>query len=217
MPRLTILLFSTMLFACSQTARQDSKAIHPDSTADQLNQEYLSATYSQTTAIKPNSKCNIDTSVILTNQNLQHLINNLENISLTDYKTVNEIPNFIMDFLKCTRDSGQFSIANPGEDWQVGCTSVILVDKKGKVVSKPLPSRQLIYFGLGKDIALLTFYTGGIAKTEHTLIFQFQDKKVTDFWCGITWTGSADKKEIIKFLQANKDKDWGLNTNVIYF
>jgi hypothetical protein len=99
-----------------------------------------------------------------------------------------------------------FSIANPGENWQVGC-----------VVEQPLPLRQLIYLGIGNDIALMTYYTGGFGKLEHVLIFKFSNDKILDFWCGNITTDIINKKEIVKYLKDNKDKEWGLNTNIVYF
>jgi hypothetical protein len=145
----------------------------------------------------------IDTTTILTNNNLQPLIDNLEKSDLTEKKTVSETPIFIKSFLDNLTDS--FSIANPGENWQVGC-----------IIDEPLPARQLIYFGLGSEMALMTYYTGGIGKSEHILIFKFNENKIIDFWCGNILTDVTDKTEIINYLKTNKDKDWGLNTNIIY-
>lgn len=119
MTRWTILIAFLALLdltACNQTATQDRQAILIDSSSDKFVEKYLSDTSSQTTASKSDSKCYIDTFAILTNKNLQPLIDKLEKNNLTTYKTVKEIPDFLMNFLKCTKDSGQFSIANPGED-----------------------------------------------------------------------------------------------------
>ncbi|MEO6903988.1 MAG: hypothetical protein ABI315_12700 [Bacteroidia bacterium] len=79
-----------------------------------------------------------------------------------------------------------------------------------------MPKRQLIYFGLGQDLALMTYYTGGIGKSEHILIFKFKDNKILDFWCGNISTDVTNKLEILNYLKTNKDKEWGLNTNIIY-
>lgn len=161
-----------------------------------------------------NGKFVIDTNAILNNNNLQSLIDNLEKTDLTEAKTVAEIPTFIKSFLDTL--TGSFTIADPSEDWQVGCTSLTIIDKEGNVTSDEKPKRQLIYFGSGSDIALLTYYTGGIGKSEHILIFKYNDNKILDFWCGNISTDVTNKTEIINYLKANKDKDWGLNTNIIY-
>ncbi len=175
-----------------------------------------------------NGKFVIDTNAILNNNNLLSLIDDLENTDLTEKKTVTEIPPFIKSFLDSLTDS--FSIADPGEDWQVGCVVMgkqiqkRVYDKKtGDTLiqvafdnSQTLPSRQLAYFGRGKDIALMTYYTGGIGKLEHILIIKFDNTKIVDFWCGNIMTDVSNKAEILKYLKENKDKDWGLNTNIIY-
>lgn len=175
-----------------------------------------------------NGKFVIDTNAILNNNNLQSLIEELEKTDLTEKKTVAEIPSFIKSFLDSLTDN--FSIANPDEDWQVGCVVMgkeiqkKVYDKKtGDTLiqitfdnSHPLPSRQLIYFGLGKDIALMTYYTGGIGKSEHIIIIKFDNTTFVDFWCGNILTDVKNKAEILKYLKENKDKDWGLNTNIIY-
>jgi hypothetical protein len=82
--------------------------------------------------------------------------------------------------------------------------------------TKDVPTRQLVYFGSGKDIGVMTYYTGGIGKSEHIIIIKFDDNKIVDFWCGKIFTDLTNKAEILKYLKDNKDKDWGLNTNTIY-
>lgn len=175
-----------------------------------------------------NGKFVIDTNAILNNNNLQSFIDDLEKTDLTEKKTVAEIPSFIKSFLDTLTKS--FSIADPGDEWQVGCVVMgkeiqkKVYDKKtGDTLiqitfdnSQPLPSRQLVYFGLGKDIALMTYYTGGIGKSEHILIIKFDNINIGDFWCGNILTDVKSKAEILRYLKENKDKHWGLNTNFIY-
>jgi hypothetical protein len=146
----------------------------------------------------------IDTLVILTHQNLDPLLRDLEKTDLKTFRQVRDIPVFLINFLKViTKDS--FSIANPNEDWQVGCN-----------VTDGLPSRQLIYFGLAENIALLTYLTGGIGESEHILIIKFSSEKITDFWCGNIMANLTNKEEILKYIKENRDKKWGLGTNIIY-
>lgn len=174
----------------------------------------------------------IDTNTILTNKNLEFFINDLTKQELEQKMTYQEIPNFIKVFLDSLTDN--FSIANVGEVWRVGCTEPFEIDSTTKTTNinkktgdtiyqfkfktKEYPSRQLNYFGLGKDLALMKYYSGGIAKIEHILIFKFKNEILIDFWSG---TGSifkdnVTKEDIIKYLKENKNKDWGLNTNMIY-
>jgi len=153
--------------------------------------------------IKDNS-VKIDTFVILTHQNLEPLLAEIEKTDLKTYRQIRDIPVFLVDFLKIiTKDS--FSIANPNEDWLFGCD-----------VSDDLPTRQLIYFGLADNIALLTYLTGGIGVSEHILIIKFSSEKITDFWCGNVMANLTNKEEILEYIKENRDKKWGLGTNIIY-
>lgn len=177
-----------------------------------------------------NGKITIDTLSILTNKNLSYFISDLSKQNLNEKVTYQEIPNFIRAFLDSL--TGTFSIANPGETWRVGCsgpfeidsTSTIKkIDKKTgdtiyQVHLKEFPARQLNYFGLGNDIALMKYYSSGIAKIEHIVIFKFDQEKLVDFWSGTSsiFKDTVTKTEIVKYLEDNKSKNWGLNTNIIY-
>ena len=79
---------------------------------------------------------------------------------------------------------------------------------------EPLPARQLVYFGIGEHIALLTHLTGGIAVMQHVLIFKIDNNTVTDFWCGGLPYNLKEKK-IIDYLWKNKEKAGTLNE--VYF
>ena len=216
--KILIGLFITTFGACSNLTSRQSESTLDKNTTDN---------YESNVSVV-NGKFVIDTNAILNNNNLQSLIDDLEKTDLTEKSKIAEIPSFIKSFLDSL--TGNFSIANPDEDWQVGCVVMgkqiqkKIYDKEtGDTLiqvtfdnSQPLPSRQLVYFGLGKDIALMTYYTGGIGKSEHILIFKFESNKILDFWCGNILTDVANKTEILKYLKANKDKEWGLNTNIIY-
>lgn len=172
----------------------------------------------------------IDTNAILNNNNLQTLIEELEKTNLVEKNKVAEIPPFIKLFLDSL--TGNFSIANPGEEWRVGCTPPMEIDNSTQKKSidpetgdtiitvsmktKDVPSRQLIYFGVGHNIALMTYYTGGIGKSEHILVMKFNNNEIIDFWCGNILTDLTKKMEILNFLRNNKNKDWELNSNIIY-
>jgi hypothetical protein len=146
----------------------------------------------------------IDTLVILTHQNLDTLLAEIERADLITYRLVKDIPVFLVDFLKgVTKD--HFSIANSTENWQFGCD-----------VGDDLPSRQLIYFGLADNVALLAYLTGGVGISEHVLIIKFSGEEIMDFWCGNVLANLANKEEILKYIKGNRTKKWGLGTNFIY-
>lgn len=145
-----------------------------------------------------------DTVSILTNKNLDGLISNVETADLTTYSRFKSVPRFIKRFLDGLVGR-TFLIADPGEEWQA--TDVVLED---------LPDRQLVYLGVGHEIVVLAYNKGGIGMSERVLIFNFQDSCIKDFWCGGVMTELTDKKQIVDHLKENKDKHWGLNTNIIY-
>jgi len=211
-------LLITTFWACSNSTSQQNESTLDKKTVDN---------YESNVSVV-NGEFVIDTNAILNNNNLPSLIDDLEKTDLIEKKKIAEIPLFLKSFLD--RLTGNFSIANPDEEWQVGCTVMgkkiqsKVYDKKTSDTliqimfdnSQPLPSRQLNYFGLGKDIALMTYYTGGIGKSEHILIIKFDNDKISDFWCGNILTDVTNKTEILNYLKENKDKQWGLNTNLVY-
>jgi hypothetical protein len=154
---------------------------------------------------KGNTGCFIDTAGILDNQYLPQLIDELTKTKLTIHKTTTGIPSFIMDFLKCSR-GGSFSIANPGENWQV--TDVVIGD---------LPERQLLFFGISDSIGLMTHFTGGMGKVGHILIFKFNNKEITRFWCGVANVDPTDKRQVLESLKRIRDKVPRLPENYVYF
>jgi len=153
---------------------------------------------------KINGVYKIDSLAILTNENLDTLIAAVEEADLVTYKDVADIPPFIRTVLD-SLTGGDFSIVNYGEDWQE--TDVIM----GK-----LPERELLYLGKGDDITLLAYYTGGIGKSEHILIFRHKNGELTDFWAGNVLKNLKTKEDIVRYLKENKNKEWGLNTNRVY-
>lgn len=165
-------------------------------------------------------KFKVDSHVINTGQNLDALILDLEKTVLSEKKKVADIPTFIKMFLDSISYEKTFSIANHDENWQVGCTSVEIIshskryNKKTKdtvtivkVGEGNLPTKQLVYFGLGKDIALLSYFTGGIGKSQHVNIIKFNGDKIVDFWFDYGIPFGSTKNEIIKFIRRHPNKN----------
>ena len=190
------LLFILFLKSINLTAQKEDSDLGIKKTNNQIQ-----------SVSKIEGQYRIDTTIILTNQNLQSLLKDIDQSTLIERLDVNDIPRFITSFLEELNDE-KFTIANRGEMWQE--TEVVDEDEV-------LPVHQLIYFGISKDLALMAYYTGGVAKSEHILIFKFQKKYIIDFWCGeIILKEAKNKEEILKYLKDNKEKKWGLNTNMIF-
>jgi hypothetical protein len=154
--------------------------------------------------IKNNSLIKIDTAIILSNKNLQPFINDIRESSMTVSYRIEVIPPFIKAFLGQLSDD-HFTIANPGKNWN--CCDGSWNDS--------LPNRELICVGNDKSLFLISYETGGVGTSGHLILIRYQDKKVTDFWTGTMPENLNDKKAIINYLTKNKDKKWGLNTNII--
>ena len=209
-----ILIIPLFTFSCSTSTKNEIKDVHDNTEEESLfGISDLDGVYT------------IDTSIILSNRNLDYLITKLENTELKNKDSYEESPKIVQTLMDSLTKG--FDIANPGEDWQVGCLSL----KIGKMIenkindsiteisfddSKLIPSRQLIYLGISKNMTLMAYYTGGMGKSEHILIIRHGKDKILDLWSGNTLVDLKDKKEIIKFLKENKDEKWGLNTNIIY-
>lgn len=184
-------LFFTILFGCSPSTHSNQQA----DTGDKR----------RVTSISMNgSKYQIDTAMILANENLQPLINDLDKANLTTHRNTEEIPDFIKNFLDSITGK-HFSISNPGEKWQA--TDAVL---------ETLPDRQLVYLGLADDLALLCYKSGGIGVSEHLLILKFENQKISDLWCGNVLVDLNNEKEVLDYIKSNDKKPWGLNTNIIW-
>ncbi|MBW8359735.1 MAG: hypothetical protein K0M63_08060 [Weeksellaceae bacterium] len=142
---------------------------------------------------------------IVENKYLTDLIAQLENTELTEEKDINKIPMVVSNFLNALLEDKP--IANPNENW---IPTDVILDKK-------LPRRKLQYFGSGKNIALMNYFKGGIGKSTIILIFEFNDKKVTKFWCGSVLVDLNNKDTTLKYLKENINKEWGLNTNILSY
>ena len=186
--KLIIGLILTVICACnSKSAQQDSNTI---------------------IKIKEPHFCHepiIDSTLLLSDEKLPLLIDELEKTNLKEKKNANEIPNFIRKTLnRMTADN--FSIADCGKEWQV-------TDE----VVEELPLRQLVYLGLGDNITLIAYYSGGIGESEHILILKHKNQQVIGLWHANILHDLKTKKEILKFLKKNIGNEPKFNSNSTYY
>lgn len=160
----------------------------------------------------------IDTNIAIMNWTKEKLVSFLETESLIDKKTVAEIPDFIKTFLNDISTNQTFDMSNPDEEWQESCW-VNSFDKEKKniahaisSVAKTFPTKQLIYCGIGRNTAIISYYTGGIKKMQNNMIIKFENKKIVDLWFdryysqfGYTLGGTTNfvtsKNEIINYIK----------------
>jgi hypothetical protein len=142
--------------------------------------------------------------VILENKNLNAFISDLKKSPMVLGKRVKRIPEIVKNFLiSFSRD--KFSIADPGKDWN--CCDGSWDDN--------LPNRELISVGTDGRLFLITYLTGGIGEVAHIILIRYNNDRIIDFWTGIGNKKLSTKAQILKYLNTNKNKHWGLNINVI--
>ena len=197
------LIFATFFSCGNLTSQHDKPGLNTDSLEKKISG-----------VNKINGKYCLDTNVIASNSNLQNLINDLEKTKLDEIKNIAEIPDFIISFLNNL--TGNFSIANPGEDWQASCCTIAKVDKNGNVISTKKPERQLLYFGLGQTMALMAYYTGGVGISEHILIIKFSEKNILDFWCCILLSDLKTKSQILNYIKESSINEGCQNSRNIF-
>ena len=138
------------------------------------------------------------------NENLDKFILKLQTESFTTFNNKNAIPKEIKDILDCL--TKKFSIANPDQEYACCCTS-----------SDKLPQRKLIYLSKSQNTLVMTYFTGGWGVMTHLLLIQFDQDKITDLWSGSCNENIKSNQDIIKYLNDNRNKHWGLNSNMVYF
>ena len=131
--------------------------------------------------------------------NLHRFVKGIENFHLSEKKTVNEIPQFIKSFIGID-EVGGFSMANPGENWQVGCVNLIIIDENGQIISESLPKTQLAYFGIGSNFAMLAYYVGGAGRSTHVVGMKFSGEQISDFYSFDTPHALNTPSEILNYL-----------------
>ena len=155
---------------------------------------------------------NVDTVIIWSDKNWFFLLDDLETETLEDKKIKAEIPEFIAAFLDSILPGKKFNIANPGEKWWPGDIQDMAFKSnynKEKQDSLCVPvgnkcglaDKQLVYFGMGKNIALLSYRTAGARISQCTALIKFNGKTIVDFWFRNSQSLSETKYEIIKSIE----------------
>src|ERR1041384_473180 len=144
----------------------------------------------------------LDTAGILENRRLDTFLRILRSEQLTTYHEKKFIPPFIRRGLDCI--TGGFSLADPGEEFQIGC-----------VITKELPRRRLVFLALGKSMMSMVYQTAGWGSSNHILLVRFDGSTITDIWTGLCSDAMLTSAEMVDVITARMNKEWGLNTNII--
>jgi len=148
-------------------------------------------------------KFSLDTTSILLNKTLDNFLLKLQSDSFITFNDKKAIPGFVKNQLNCL--SGDFSIANPDQQYQAGC-----------VVIKKLPGRKLLYLAKSNDMLIMTYLTGGWGVSTHILFIKFTCNKIIDLWTGVCLKDLKSKTDILTYIKEHRNKEWGLNSNLVY-
>jgi len=147
----------------------------------------------------------IDESKILENKNLDSFLNTFKSGQFKIYNDKNSIPTQVKNQLDCIVQN--FDIANPKEEYQQGC-----------ILEKKIPSRGLFFLAKSDDVLVMTYGTGRIGSSTHFLFIKYNSKGIVDLWTGVGMGIIKHKslEEITKFISAQRNREWGLNTNMVW-
>lgn len=140
-----------------------------------------------------NGKYCVDTAFIWSDRNKNILLGDLALENLEEKKSVAEIPRFIKAFLDSISPGKTFNLINPDEAWCTGdikdfvFTGAYAAGKQDanclqSCGRKEASDKQLICFGLGRNMALLSYYVGGQSRSQCTALIKFKKERVIDFW-----------------------------------
>lgn len=165
----------------------------------------------------------VDSSVVIRQLNKKHIIAALAPEYLSEVKTVDQIPAFLSSFLSSLSKNGELDMVNPGEEFKSGITNfghqafkkVYNAEKKDSVMmvtydTHPLACKQLVYCGVGREIAVIAYNTGGLYIHQHLAIIQFEGTKILDFWFGNYNTDAKlTKANIIQRIKISGTREEG--------
>jgi hypothetical protein len=63
----------------------------------------------------------------------------------------------------------------------------------------------------------MSYLMGGTGEQGHILIVEFHDGQIMDVWTGVSSQNLHSKSQVLHYVKTHRNKQWGLNTNVIYF
>jgi hypothetical protein len=157
----------------------------------------------------------IDSVIAMSNGTKEKMLAKLEQENLIEKKKVAEIPDFIKRFLDGISENKNFDIADLGKDWQDDSwihgfdKNTTATEKATSYIAKPFPSKQLLYCGVGKNMAILSYYTGGIRMAQHVIIFKFEGTEIVDIWfdnnshgCDSGIKSGSKKDGLIKYVKS---------------
>lgn len=144
----------------------------------------------------------IDTSKILSNENLDKFLLKFKIGNFKTFNNKNAIPKNVKKQLDCL--ARKFSIANPEQEYSCCCTSLAR-----------LPNRKLIFLSKSEDVLAMEYLKGGIGVSIHVVFIHFDIKGIVDLWIGRGSGNFETTKDIEGFITAYRKKGLEISKNSI--
>ena len=80
---------------------------------------------------------------------------------------------------------------------------------KLELVNQDLPEKELNFFGIGENIAVIALRNGGKKHSEEVIVIKFKDQQIIDLWFNRKRTPSLSLGEVIDFIRLNKERNNG--------
>jgi hypothetical protein len=151
-------------------------------------------------------KYRIDSSVVWEGKNKVRLIEQLEKENLAEKTSISEMPVFMKSFFDGLYASNKMEIADPGQEWKDGNPEIQLFDKYGKPLNNVLPNKQLVYLGLGKEMALFSYYVGGRSRSQEMVIVRFSGETITDLYFERNTALVTHKSAMVKYMREHQSQ-----------
>ena len=125
-------------------------------------------------------------------RNKNDILTILKNENFHTYNCKEDIPPFIMQYLKLLSNDG-FSIADPDEEYNCCCTT-----------SPSLPARGLVFFAKSKDHFVIHYNKGaGIVNFDILLLLSIKNEQVTGIWQGSAGFGVTSVDDVIRYVETH--------------
>lgn len=156
-----------------------------------------------TTSAQIDCPFNIDVDVVSTNKNLNRLLRILKTDSFTISNDKKRIPAIVFKQINCIIPKGEekFSIANPGERVQIGCS---------RVQGDTAPERKLLFYAESDRMSVLSYISGTVAVSTTIILIRYahqritvdaDNRKVIDFWSGTIFDEPNNPSELVKSIE----------------
>ena len=141
---------------------------------------------------------------LVTNRDLPTLLAKVEQDSLVSYTAVQHLPPAVATFL--ATHAHQARMADVGAPFAKTCARD----------DENLPTRQLVYLGVGQEMVLVSYYCGGFGLSQRVALFQLQGHTLRNAWGGFV-TDDPNTKAALLHQIRHRQRTHPLNSGGMLF